>query len=142
VKGLLLWNGKPVHEVGLEFILPEWLHNGLKFTDVQDEFLLTFRHFPDLATDRALIQVKNAPHESGYSNVVLEADCYDASMRIHDYGIPVLMVWMFGDGSLHASWVEDLWVIPKEGSEKGSGTPMVLVSKDQLRPMREFLKNL
>lgn len=142
VKGLLLWNGKPVYEVGLEYLLPEWLHNGLKFTDGYDLFLETFRHFPDLATDRALIQVKNAPHETGYSHVVMEAACYEASLRLHHYGLPVLVVWMFADRSLQAAWVGDLRVKPKEGSDRGSGTEMVLVSKDQLRPMRKYLPKL
>ena len=145
VEGYLLYNDKRVYHSGVENFLPVALHNQMKFGQASnsDQVLETIRHFPDLATDRALIQVKSAPNEEGYRNVVFEQACYEASLRIRNWGVPVLIVWVFADGSLHANWVERLKVEQAEKqAERGSGTPMTLVSKGSLLPMKYFINSL
>jgi len=137
----LLWNGISVYKIGQENWLPDWIHAKIRYNYDRDVELL--KHIPDLDTGRALIQVKDAPRESGYSHVTLEKASYQASLRWCELGIPVLMAWRFQDGKTYqCQWVDKISPIEPETDREelnGSKTPMYKIAKNELEPLQSFL---
>ena|SRR3989304_7027200 len=137
--GLLFYNNKKVLKIGQETWMPPWVHTKLRYT--YDEDVEMIRHFPDLATEKALIQVKSAPNEAGYPTVTIEAASYCVSKRLQELGIPVLVVWKYQNGKFYGNWVELLMIkepeTPREEAN-GAHTPYLLVDKSNHRPASEF----
>jgi len=134
-----------VHYVltGQEHWLPRTAHDKLRFVN-GNPCIDAIRHFPDISTDRASIQVKAAPDGERYPTVTIEQASYNVSNILTRAGWPVLLVWLIGEPrpeNLYAQWASNVTVTEssKERHElNGSHTPMYLVRKSQLRPFAEF----
>ena len=134
-----LYHGIPARKTGAEFWLPKWIHQAIKPIS-GDPYANLLKHFPDIATPKALIQVKSAPDEAKYAGVTIEKDSLAGSLILSKYA-PVLLVYMYQDGTLHGGWVNDLQ--PRDGTPvNGSHTPMVIIEKSQLHPIDTFKENL
>lgn len=146
VQGYLLYNGIEVDRVGQENWLPKWTHNKIK--NIRDNhFLDMIRHFPDLTTGRALIQVKAAPSTEGYPTLYVQKSSFDSSRFLASFGIPVLMVFAYGKdgtltGELQGNWVQNLTPKETKGSTQGSRSPAFEIDKKQLKPLSYFLSDL
>jgi hypothetical protein len=142
--GLLMWYGKNVKRVGQETWMPSWVHGKLRYQNDIDGVVM-MRHFPDLDTGRALIQVKCAPEEKRWEHVTIEKQSYETSKALHDLDIPVLVMWEFQDGKFYGNWVEELMTeepfTPRE-ELNGSRTPMLKVVKHFLCPVVDFLNDI
>ena len=140
VIGILYWNNKQVCRVGQENWLPEWIHKIIRFK--YEKGIEMIKHFPDLSTNKALIQVKCAPESDDYSCVTIESASFDSSKVLSDFGIPVLIIWLLQDKSLFGNWVNDISTQEPDTDREdtgGSHTPYLLVSKSNLHPFRDFL---
>ena len=107
----------------------------------RDHDALFVRHYPDYLVEGKLVQVKTAPSQptSKYKAVTVEADSFDVSSEISAAGSPVLLVYVYGDGTLHANWISEIKTRePYSQSGAGSGTPYLLVDKKYLKPIEEF----
>ena len=145
VIALLLWHGIKAIKTGQEDWLPKWVHEKIRHI-YDSEMCNSIRHFPDLSTDRTLIQVKAAPSENKYECVTIEKASYNTSKILSEYGVPILLVWMYADEKTFcAQWVDKINVLepntPRERL-KGAKTPMYKVKKDQLKKLKEFIKDL
>ena|SRR3990167_316779 len=141
--GLLFMKNKFVLKIGQETWLPAWIHNKLRF--VFDQDIEMMRHFPDLSTEKALIQVKSAPNEADYPFVTIEEASYRVSKRLSDLDIPVLIVWQYQNYKFYGQWAGRLITKPsntKRENTNGSHTPMLLVDKRCLKPVDEFMREI
>ena len=142
--GLLLSNNKSFKRTAQEAWLPEWIHNKLRYIN-NNEGIQLIRHFPDFATEKALIQIKAAPNENNYLCVTIEKASYQTSKQLSDLGIPVLIVWQYQDHKLHAQWVNKLSITLPDTDRretKGAHTPYVLINKKLLKPIDEFMDEI
>jgi hypothetical protein len=138
-----MWNGKDVRRVGQETWLPGWVHSKLRF--IYDDRSEILRHFPDLDTGNALVQVKAAPNEQTHDFVTIEQASYNTSKYLADMKIPVLVVWEFQDKKFHAQWVQLITpVLPNNdrSDANGSHTPMFKINKNELRPAKDFINQV
>lgn len=141
VTKLLLEEGCPVRPTGAESMLSSWLHNIIKRqTSDGDRFIQILRHFPDLDTGKALVQVKTAPTAHLYPAVTIEQDSYEVCRMLHeDYGIPVFIVWDASTDGFIGEWVQNIRVSEPKSRKNGSGTDFHLVYKSQLKPITDFV---
>lgn len=139
-----MWYGKNITKIGQETWLPIWVHTAIRFV-FDDNAIQLIRHFPDFATNRALVQVKAAPDEKEYKNVTIEEASYRVSEKLSKY-VPVLIVWLYSDGkTFWGNWVNEIHphnpVTPREDTF-GSHTPYLLVNKEELHKLSDFLEDL
>ena len=142
LKAALMWRGILYRNTGQENWLPAWAHKKIRFK--YDDDIEFIRHIPDIATQNIFIQIKHAPNEKDYKTVTIEQASYRASMRWHNLGVPVLVVWLFQDRkSFFGQWVDKITVIEPDTAREdlnGSKTPMYKVPKDELEPIDNFWK--
>jgi hypothetical protein len=138
--GLLMYWGKRVIKTGQENWMPKWVHELLRYI-FDDEGIILLRHFPDLATNKALIQIKAAPGESEYDCVTIEEASIKVSMKLFDLGAPVLIVYEYQNGEFYGQWINKLHPVephtPREQT-KGSHTEYLKLRKLELEPIKEF----
>jgi hypothetical protein len=142
VQGYLLWNGIPVYHVSQESWLPKWVHNRIKMINGQGLELL--RHFPDMATDRALLQIKSAKDAEKYPSVTIEQASFDVSLTLSKLGIPVLLVW-WTEHEMLAGWAGEVGVSTPATDRlaaSGSHSPFYLVKKTDLKTLTDFKEKL
>ena len=142
VQGYLLWNGIRVYHVSQESWLPKWVHDRIR--TVRGQGLELIRHFPDMATDRALLQIKSAMDAEKYPSVTIEQASYDVSTALSHLGIPVLLVW-WTDHEMLAGWAGEVGVSKPATDRRatsGSHSPFYLVKKKDLKTLTEFKEKL
>lgn len=131
---------KRITRIGQEAWLPGWVHGKLRFNYNQDAELI--KHFPDYDCGKSLVQVKDAPSESEYPSVTIERASYNVAVRFINLGIPVYVVWLFQDRKSFYGQRADLIKPIQSKGDNGSGTPMSIVYKSQLRPLLDFYRDL
>lgn len=139
----LLMAQKSVYFTGQEFWIPRWAFDIAKKS--QDDKLQLVRHFPDLATDRAMIDVKAALLAHEYPTVTLEVASYNACLSLQKCGIPVYIFWMFHDREFHGNGVDRLSPSPSKTERRelnGSMTPMLTVVKKNLASLDTLMDKL
>jgi len=156
VKAILLWHGIIPTDIGQEMWMPQWVHEILRYVYNVPEIDM-LRHFPDLDVGTALLQVKGAPNESEYSEeekvwickyetVTIEIASYESSLRLHSYGIHILVPWLYSNKeTIMAEWIENLECIPpncEREEANGSHTPFYKVFKRNLKPLKTFIPYL
>jgi len=142
VLGYLLWHGSSAHRVSQESWLPKWVHERIR--KIPNQGLELIRHFPHMATERALIQVKCALDADQYPSVTIEQGSYLTSKILSDLGIPVLLVW-WTDTKMLAGWANEVKVsLPATDRRDaaGSHSPFYLVRKSELKQLSDYLDKL
>ena len=140
VMGYLLYWNIQAQFIGQETWLPGWVHNKLRFN--LDDSVRLIKHFPDIATEKALIQVKSSPSSENYSTVFIEEASYQACKYLNDVcNIPVLAIWYVDNKNLIGNWITNLITekpnTPREKAN-GSHTPFLLVKKENLYNISKF----
>jgi hypothetical protein len=130
--------------LGQENWLPKWIHHILCKSNGGFEVTL-MRHVPDFATTRAMVQVKHAPKASQYPTVTIQQSSYSVSEYFYKLGVPVLIVWMIGDGAFIGNWAQNMNTIEpatRREETNGSHTPYWVVNQSQLLPLATFINKL
>jgi len=139
VLGMLLYWNINAKRIGQETWMPEWVHGKLRFSN--SESIRTIRHFPDIDVCKALIEVKCSPNGDKYDSVFIEKDSFDTCSMLFSYGIKVIIVWMVGEKTFLAQWVNK--INPTEPNTprqdvNGSRTPYLNINKSDLIPFADF----
>lgn len=105
------------------------------------------RHYPDVLVEGSkLVQVKTAPSQPTpkYKAVTVEADSFAVSCSLSASGSPVLLVYVYGDGSIWGNWISEIRAKEpySQGHKTGSGTPFLLIDKKFLKPIENFVEDL
>lgn len=143
VFGMLLFWNISARKIGQETWMPNWVHDKLRY-DYSDS-IKTIRHFPDIDTGKALVEIKNSPNGDKFDSVFIEKDSFDTCLMLSDRGISVLIVWMIGDNLFMAQWTNKLNpIMPKveRQNTKGSRTPYYEIYKNELLPFKNFKNEL
>jgi hypothetical protein len=121
---------------GQEKFLPTWAHGRIRFVN-DNPTIDAIRHFPDMATQKMLIQVKAAASWDGHSSVTIEQASYNVCNELEKAGAPTAIVWYFPEKYPESAVNRFLAqradkVIVREydkdrHSANGSHTPMYLV---------------
>lgn len=139
VLGMLLYWNINAKRIGQETWMPSWVHDKLRFN--LSESIRTIRHFPDIDVGKALIEVKCSPNGEKYDTLYIEKDSFDTCSMLFSYGIKVIIVWMVGNKTFLAQWVNRINTTepntPREDTN-GSRTPFYEVSKSELVLFSEF----
>ena len=130
----------PAKLTGSERWLSDWLIKAISIPGKRGYEVL--RHFPDIDTGRALIQVKAGLNSTVYPTLPIEIDSYNVCKKLAKDGVPVLIVWMLSDRSLVGEWVDNLIVIEPKTEPDRSHTPFYLISKYNLKPISKFIRDL
>lgn len=132
-EALLLWNNIEYWKVGQENWLPKWIHQKIAYK--YDDDVEMVRHFPDIATNNLLINVKGALKCIDYPTVTVEQSSFKIANRLYELGINVILVWEFPDHKFRGNFVNKLTArepnTPRE-ELNGSKTPMYIIRKDDL----------
>ena len=139
----LCWWGIDAKYIGQETWMSSWLHNKLRY--INDDGPKMIKHFPDIDTGKALIQVKAAPDGNSYPTLTIEEDSYNTCKILHGYDIPVLIIWLVGSDDLVGNFVQDINTkIPKTPRHEanGSHTPFFIINKNDLKPLKDFKEYL
>ena len=140
----LLWRDIKYKKIGQENWMPKWMHEKIRYIYDRIEIDL-LRHQPDFATDKALIQVKNASNCDDYPTVTIQKKSYEIAKYWCKLDIPVLIIWLFPDDKFYGNWADHIEVEESKTQRTeltGSRTPMFIVRKHQLKPLSDFLNEL
>jgi len=139
----LCWWGIDAKYIGQETWMSSWVHNKLRY--INDDGPTMIKHFPDIDTGKALIQVKSAPDGESYPTLTIEEDSYNTCKALHRYDIPIIIVWLVGGCNLVGNFVQEINPkIPETPRHEanGSHTPFLIVNKNNLKPFKEFKEYL